>query len=149
MLSDNAGNLIAANKELSELSKIDIENVKRFSASKGIKWTFTPPLAPHFGGVHETLIKAAKRAMNAVIKNADITDEELITVATGAESLFNSRPLTYQSASPEDVTPLTPNHFLHGQAGGQFSPAAMDDTQYNLKKRWRRLQELVKHFWKR
>ena len=68
MLSDNTGNLIAANKELSELSKIDIENVKRFSASKGIKWTFMPPLAPHFGGVHETLIKATRRAMNAVIK---------------------------------------------------------------------------------
>ena len=36
-----------------------------------------PALAPHFGGVHDTIIKAAKRAVNAVLGNADVTDEEL------------------------------------------------------------------------
>ena len=61
-----------------------------------------PALAPHFGGVHEMMIKAAKRAVNAVLGNADVTDEELTAVYTGAEALLNSRPLTYQSANPED-----------------------------------------------
>ena len=150
VLSDNAGNFVAANKELKELvSKLDNKQIQRVSANRGVKWNFTPPLSPHFGGVHETMIKAAKRAMNAVIGNADITDEELITVATGAEALVNSRPLTYQSASPEDDPPLTPNHFLHGQAGGQFAPDSVDSGEFNIKRRWRRLQEIIKHFWHR
>lgn len=60
------------------------------------------------------MIKAAKRAITAILGNADITDEELLTAFIEAESLINSRPLTYQSANSEDNTPLTPNHFLQG-----------------------------------
>ena len=95
------------------------------------------------------MIKAAKRAVNAVLGNADVTDEELTTAFTGAEALLNSRPLTYQSANPEDDIPLTLNHFLIGQIGGQFAPESVDETNYSLKKRWRRVQELVRHFWHR
>ena len=73
-----------------------------------------------------------------------------MTAFTGAEALINSRPLTYQSANPSDDVPLTPNHFLHGQIGGQFAPESVDDNKnLNIKKRWRRIQELVKHFWRR
>ena len=72
-----------------------------------------------------------------------------MTAAIGAEGLINSRPLTYQSANPADDVPLTPNHFLHGQVGGQFAPTSVDTTQLNLRKRWRRIQELVRHFWQR
>ena len=119
LLSDNAGNFVAANKELKELvSKLDNKRIQRVSANRGVNWNYTPPLSPHVGGVYETMIEAANQAMNAVIGNADIKDEELII---SAEALVNSRPLTYQSASPEDDPPLTPNHFLDGQAGGQFA----------------------------
>ena len=99
--------------------------------------------------MHETLIKAAKRATYGILSQADVTDEELATAFTGAEALINSRPLTYQSAHPSDDVPLTPNHFLFGQVGGQFAPESVDETQFNLRKRWRRVQELVRHFWNR
>ena len=95
------------------------------------------------------MIKAAKRAVNAVLGNADVTNEELVTVFTGTEALLNSRPLTYQSANPEDDIPLKSNHFLIGQIGGQFAPESVDDTNFSLKKSWRRVQELVRHFWHR
>ena len=95
------------------------------------------------------MIKFAKRAIDAILGNADITDEELITTFTGAEALLNSRPLTYQSANPADIVPLTPNHFLHGQAGGVFAPDTVDTTSFSLRNRWRRLQKLIRHFWKR
>ena len=39
-----------------------------------------------------------------------------MTAFIGAEALLNSRPLTYQTSNPKDETPLTPNHFLHGQS---------------------------------
>lgn len=152
MLSDNGTNFIGADKELKELVKVLVQDKDKIldnTANKGIDWQFNPPLAPHWGGVHETLIKTAKRAIYAVLKNADITDEELSTAISGAEGLMNSRPLTYQTANPMDCGPLTPNHLLFGQCGGQFAPESCDTTAYSPAKRWRRIQELVNHFWKR
>ena len=117
--------------------------------SHGVKWHFNPPLGPHFSGVHEIMIKAAKKAIYAILGSADITDEELLSAVVGAEGLINSRPLTYQSSDPANLTPLTPNHFLHGQLGGRFSPDSVDSEAFNRRKRWRRAKELVRHFWHR
>ena len=151
IISDNGTNFVGANKELIEIFGRLAKDAKLKSlvSSKGIKWTFSPPYAPHFGGVFETMIKAAKRAVMAILGNADVTDDELMTAFTGAEALINSRPLTYQSADPEDDIPLTPNHLLHGQIGGRFAPEVAEEVAYSPKKRWRRVQELIRHFWYR
>ena len=115
MLSDNGTNFVAANKELCELICKD-PKVQSSIISKGIKWMFNPPYAPHFGGVFKIMIKSAK------------------TSFCGAEALINSRPLTYQSANVRDNVPLTPNHFLHGQMGGQFAPEVVDEVGYDPKR---------------
>ena len=107
-------------------------------------------MAPHFAVAHESLIKSAKKAMYAILGKADINDEELHSAIVAAEGLPNSRPLTYQSSSVKDIVPLTPNHFLHGQMGGRSAAdVQIDVTDFNPRKRWRRVQELVRHFWKR
>ena len=148
--SDHGTNFVSANRELKELiSQLDQDKISKETANYGIKWHFNPPAGPHFGGVHESMIKSAKRAIYAILEKADITDEELQTALTGAEALLNSRPLTYQTADPRDDIPLTPNHFLHGQLGGQFAPEIVDEGKFNPRKRWRRVQELVKHIGKR
>ena len=118
-------------------------------SNKGIKWHFNPPRASHLGGFFEALIKSAKGAVAAVLIHADITDEELLTAFTGAERLLNSRPLTYQSADPKDEPVLTPNHFLCGQAGEQLAPEVVDEIDFHPPRRWLRLQQLIKGFWKR
>ena len=136
IISDNGTNFVGAEKELRQLVQLlDQDRIMASTSNRGVKWHFNPPYAPHFGGVHETMIKSAKKAIQAILGCADITDEELITAFTGAEALINSRPLTYRSANPKDNTPLTPNHF--------------NETDYNPKRRWRRIQELVRHFWHR
>ena len=137
MFSDNGTNFKGADRELKTLlSELDETKINVSVANKGVKWHFNPPLAPHFGGAHESMIKSAKRAINAILGQADITNEELMTAIIGAEGLINSRPLTYQSANHEDDVPLTPNHFLHGQAGGQFAPTTVDETQFSPRKKW-------------
>ena len=136
IFSDNGRNFVAADRELKELvQQLDDSAIHKSLANRGVAWHFNPPLAPHFGGVHEVMIKAAKRAIKAILGSTDITDKELATAIAGAESLINSRPLTYQAASPGDNVPLTPNHFLIGQAGGQFSPDNVDTTQFSPRQR--------------
>ena len=92
------------------------------------------------------MVKSAKKAIKAIFGQADINDKELMTAIVGAEGLINSQPLTYQSANHADDVPLTPNYFLLWQIGGQFAAMSVDETQYSPRKRWRRVQELVRHF---
>ena len=142
MYSDNGTNFKGADAELkSLLRELDENKIYQSIANKGVTWHLNPSLAPHFGGVQETMIKSTKKAIKAILGKTDINDKELTTAMIGAEGLINSRPLTYQSANPADDVPLTPNHFLHGQVGGQFAPTSCDETDYNLRKRWRRIQE--------
>ena len=151
IVSDRGTNFIGADRELRELvDGLDQNRIQDQTVDKGVKWLFNPPLAPHFGGVHEVMIKAAKMALRAILRNADIKDEELMTAFVGEEAFLNSRPLTYQSADPRDATPLTPNHFLHGQMGARISASeSIDEVEFSPRNRWRRVQELILHFWKR
>ena len=96
VISDNGTNFKGAVRELRELvEQLDQSKIQESTVNHGIMWQFNLPLAPHFGGAHETMIKSAKRAINAILGNADLTDQELIIAFTGAEALINSRPLTY------------------------------------------------------
>ena len=149
MTSDNGTNFVGANRELRELiEKIDKQKIEKSTVSHDLKWNFNPPAAPHHGGVFEIMIKAAKRAVYAILGNADVTDEELMSAFIGAEALLNSRPLTYQSASPNDITPLTPSHFLCGELGRRAAPVPTNEDRHP-RTRWRRVQELLRHFWRR
>ena len=150
IISDRGTNFIGAARELQELvNQLDKKEILERTVDQGIKWKFNLPLAPHFGGAHEIMIKAAKKAIYAILNYADVNDEELLTAFIGAEALLNCRPLTYQTSNQKDATPLTPNHFLHGQAGGKTAPESVDTVAYNPRQRWRRVQELVTHFWRR
>ena len=73
------------------------------------------------------MIKSAKREIYAILKDADVSDEELQTVFTVAESFLNSRPLTAVSGDVNDEPVLTPNHFLIGQMGGQDGIGSLDE----------------------
>ena len=151
VISDNGTNFVGAERELRELvESLNKEKIiQQTTKFHPVEWEFNPPIAPHFGGVFEALVKSAKKAIRAILGDADVWDEELHTAICGAERLMNSRPITYVSSDHNDLSPLTPNHFLAGQLGGQFAPEALDETVYNPKKRWHRVQQLLKMFWKR
>ena len=152
ILSDNGTNFVWAERELKELIKaFDQEEItNKMAKDHGIECKFNPPSAPHFGGVFEALIKSAKKAIQVILGNADITDEELHTAICGAERLLNSRPITFVSSDSNDLEPLTPNHFLVGQLGGKFAPEVIDQEEiFNPRKRWHRIQQLLSNIWKR
>lgn len=63
---------------------------------------------------------------------------------------MNSRPISPLSTNPNDLTPLTPSHFLLGHH--QLSPIPdVDVTELppNRLSIYQRLQQLKQHIWKR
>ena len=106
VISDNGTNFVGAERELRELVEaLDADRItQETSKYHPIDWKFNPPCAPHFGGVFEALIKSAKKAIKVILGDADVTDEELHTAICGAERLLNSRPITYVSSDPNDMT---------------------------------------------
>ena len=132
MVSDNITNFVGAVNELKTLvNQLDKGKIQQTTVGGKIKWSFNPPGGPHFGGVHEVMIKAAKKAIYAVIKDSNVTDEDLITIFSGVEEMLNSRPLTYQTGDPRDDVPLTPNNFLYGQVGEIFAPEVEDEIRFD------------------
>ena len=91
VISDNGTNFVGTERELQEL--VEAHDTDRITQETRkyhpIEWKFNPPSAPHFGGVFEALIKSAKKAIKAILGDADVTDEELHS-AIGAERLLNS-----------------------------------------------------------
>jgi len=147
MISDNGTNFVGVLKTLKDV----VERAYNFDCLKvnsGITWIFNPPGTPHFNGVCEIMVKLMKRVLGRILKKAEMTDEELNTVIVRVEGILNSRPICRISQDPKDENALTPNCFLRGglETGEQdLEPA---DTA-SLRLRWRRVQELTHHFWKR
>ena len=72
------------------LEKINID-VKAEAEQKEIEWRFSPPSAPHFGGVWERLVKCCKSSLTHVLNGRTVSDEVLYTAFVEIESLMNGR----------------------------------------------------------
>ena len=57
-------NFVGAVGELKKLvSQLDRQKLERKTAVLRVTWTFNPPGALHFGGVHKVMVKAAKKPL--------------------------------------------------------------------------------------
>nr|CAH0103284.1 unnamed protein product [Daphnia galeata] len=119
--SENGTQIVAGNKEIQQrIERLRKQNIVGQIIKQEIEWHFSPPSAPHFGGVWESLMKSAKVALEAIVEFRPLTEEILRGFVIQAESLLNGRPLTHVSVGPRDPEPLTPNHFLLLQALGGY-----------------------------
>lgn len=118
-------------------------------ANQGVNWHFIPAFTPHFGGLWEAGVKACKKHLKRVLANASLTFEEFYTVLTEIEAILNSRPLTPISSDPNDMSALTPSHFLIGKPLTSLpDPDLKEIPEFRLS-RYQRLQQLQQHFWQR
>ena len=117
-------------------------------ASEGIEWTFNPPVAPHFGGIWEAAVKSVKHHLQRVIGEHKLTYEEMATLLTEIEACLNSRPLQPLFDDPEDLSVLTPGHFLIGEALTALPEPNLEELPVNRLSRWQLAQKMQQHFWR-
>uniref|UniRef100_A0A8D8NVF7 (northern house mosquito) hypothetical protein n=1 Tax=Culex pipiens TaxID=7175 RepID=A0A8D8NVF7_CULPI len=119
--SDNGTNFVGARNRLHELftllrDKQHQEKVFKDCANNEIRWSFSPPSGPHFGGLWEAAVRSAKHHILRVIGDEPISIEDMNTLLVQVEGCLNSRPITPMSDDPNDLEPLTPAHFLVGSS---------------------------------
>ncbi|GFT14168.1 integrase catalytic domain-containing protein [Trichonephila clavipes] len=107
--SDNGKNFVGT---FNALNSIDWDKIQDFALKIKIQWKFSPPSAPWWGGFWERIVGMLKNVLRKVLGKASLNEEELNTLLCDAESIINSRPITYLSEDPKDLVALTPAMFL-------------------------------------
>ena len=112
-----------------------------------ITWHHIPERAPHFGGIWESAVKAAKHCLKRTVWVVKLTYEELITITCQAEACLNSRPYVSQdSHDPAGEMPLTRGHFLIGRPMEAY-PEAPEPPDTTLTNRWELCKAMSQQFW--
>lgn len=144
MYSDCGTTFIGANNQLHKNESI-IKEIRPKLTSQGVTWHFIPPFSPHMGGLWEAGVKSVKHHLKRIIPNATLTFEEISTVLCRVESCLNSRPLCPLSDDLDDLTVLTPGHFLIGDS--LLAPPELPTDRMKLTNRWEHLQKITNDFW--
>ncbi|XP_062704316.1 uncharacterized protein LOC134286681 [Aedes albopictus] len=149
--SDNGTNFVGANNLLREQLRAIGECCATTFTNSDTRWLFNPPLAPHMGGSWERLVRSVKAAVSAIADHPrHPSDEVLETIALEAESIVNSRPLTYVPLDHVNQEALSPNHFLlYGTQGINQPSRDMEKEQAPLRDSWKLSKYLVDTFWTR
>jgi len=152
--SDCGTNFVGASRELKEWLALTRSNefnnnVTADCLKRGISWHFIPPGAPHFGGLWEAGVKSTKYHLKRILDSHRLTYEEFNTIVVQVEACLNSRPLTAASSDPNDLTVLTPGHFLIGAPLTAVSEPNLVSLKTGHLDRWQLLLQLKQHFWNR
>lgn len=150
---DNGTNFVGASRELAEIIEETSEdfskNVSSELTQNSISFHFSPAGSPHFNGLAEAAVKSTKSHLKKSIGDVAPTFEELATVLYQIEAAINSRPLCAVSTDPNEMTALTPAHFL---TIGSMSTVPCEDfleTNINWLSRWKLVQRITQQFWRR
>ncbi|XP_045449996.1 uncharacterized protein LOC123658688 [Melitaea cinxia] len=140
--SDCGTNFVGAASQLASC-------MEQATNSERIAFKRNPPSSPHFGGVWEIQVKAAKSHLYRIVGDQTLTFEELTTLFTQIESILNSRPLCPLSSDPNDLNVLTPGHFLTLEPLTAVPDPDYSNVNLNRLSRWQLIQSFQQQFWKR
>jgi len=159
ILSDNAKQFKTARSVLNKMwsDVVRSNDVIEFSATRGIEWKFIVNLAPWMGGLYERLVGVTKRALRKVIGSRCLSEKQLVTVLTEAETVVNSRPLIYVDDDINSSFIITPLSFLSQSHqhflpdfkidSDTFEPTGKISTCQQLLQRWKSGQRCLNQFW--
>ncbi|XP_058816864.1 uncharacterized protein LOC131680158 [Topomyia yanbarensis] len=152
--SDNGTNFVGARNKLLEFLRLLKDShhndiVSKQLAKEEIQWHFSPPSAPHFGGIWEAAVRSAKIHLLKVVGETPVSPEDMNTLLVQVEGCLNSRPLTPMSDDPNDLQPLTPAHFLIGESLHAVPDPDLSSIPMNRLTQWQLTQQKLQNFWKR
>ncbi|XP_058448629.1 uncharacterized protein LOC131428599 [Malaya genurostris] len=148
--SDRGTNFVGSRNELEqEMNEIDRQLAETFTNAT-TRWILNPPGAPHMGGAWERLVRSVKTAFAAISTSRTPNEETLATLLVEAESVVNSRPLTYIPLETAQQEALTPNHFLLSSSSGVIQPPrTLGDPKQACRNEWNLCRVMIDHFWSR
>jgi len=126
-----------------------LNEIRSFTIPKEIEFHTIPPGAPHQGGLWERAIQSAKRHLSKIVGNHNSTYEEFLTLCIRVEGILNSRPITPMSMDPNDLSALTPAHFLVGRPITEFPETNYTEVPINRLRQYQLIQLFVRQFWQR
>jgi hypothetical protein len=150
-IADNGTNFKGGDSALQGITEKGQINLANVQSHFNIKFQFAPPRAPHFRGLVERFVGAAKAAIHFAVHAHTLTDEELRTIFSRAMGHLNNVPIAYTVKSEADFhyLPLTPGHFLMGSAYAELQPIDTESTKLTNVTRYNRVCSVLELFWKR
>ncbi|XP_008214147.2 uncharacterized protein LOC103317564 [Nasonia vitripennis] len=152
--SDNGTNFRGAHNKLNELYELLNSqqlkiNLEKFTNSNKIEWHFIPPHSPNFGGLWEISVKQFKHHFKRVAADKRFTLAEFNTFSIEIEAILNSRPITRISSDINDLSAITPGHFLIGDSLKGLPEQNYTKIPDNRLSAWEIMSKLKQQFWER
>ncbi|XP_062538796.1 uncharacterized protein LOC134207091 [Armigeres subalbatus] len=150
IFSDRGTNFVGASRDLKEELKRINSNLASTFTNTDTQWRFNPPSTPHMGGSWERMVRSVKSALASISIGGKPDDETLRTFLIEAESIVNSRPLTYLPIESEEQQALSPNCFLMLSTSGVNQPARGPIVECSgARCNWDLCKQLLDRFWSR
>lgn len=150
MWSDNGTNFKRTDKDLQAAVKSwQSQEVQDHVHWNGTRWNFITPSAPHQGGLWEAAVKQMKAHLKRVIGQEKYTFEAMATLLAEIEAVMNSRPICAMSDDIDDMSALTPAHFIILEPLKLPLPNKHDAPPKMAVGLFEELQARVDTFWKR
>lgn len=147
--SDNGKNFEGAASELREmLQSWDASDMGKMLQTYGTEWRFITPYAPHQGGLWEAAVKSMKHHLNRIVGPHHLTSSQFRLILNQISAVMNSRPISAISDDPNDLSFLTPAHFLIGEPIVQPFGANVADIPNNRLSFFQQRQKMTQAFWK-
>lgn len=150
---DNASTYKGANNQLRQLYLLNNtqqhkDSVLNYCATKDIEFKFIPSYSPTFGGLWEASVKLFKHHYRRVVGSMCLTYEQFNTIVVQIEGTLNSRPLTQLSNDVNDLSFLTPAHFLCGRPLNAIPEPDLTSMNINRLKFWKKCIKIQQDFWR-
>nr|CAI5863233.1 unnamed protein product [Callosobruchus analis] len=129
-------------------SYLSVEELNN-TAHIGIRWRFIPVNSPNFGGLWEAGVKSLKSHLKRVAGEFSFSYEDFSTLIIQIEGVLNSRPMSPLSPEPNDLSPLTPAHFLLGRSMQDVPEANFTPLPANRLSSYEFICKLKQQFWER
>ena len=147
--SDNAGNFVAADKELRKgIKNWQSKQVSDTLLQHGATWHFNPPRCSHQGGFYEVFFRLVRKLMRSIVGEATLDEFDLLTLITEIERILNNRPITSLPSAPHDLSAITPSMIITGSVADFLPPDEFVKAD-GYKQSWRKTQYLADLFWEK